>query len=287
MGSIGQYAGEKSFIQDVVIENVWLLNGQHGARLKSWAGPDVGYGYINNITFRNFWQADNQYAAYLDSCYFNVSLSNSCPKSHTPQPADAFVPDRGSRMRGVSLAGQRDQRAFRELLGLYVRQVRPGRGLPDVQFEPRRRVRQHHVQELHRDEPLRERHGERRRRHLRQHQGGCRDRLCRIQQHRGRRRAGGYLQRSAGDPPGAYAVAEAPQLRRCGMVKGRGLDRGGRRGVGDDSQGRSKEPWPFQGFYLGLGKVLWLTPVRSRSPLESRSRKQGKETEGSLGANRV
>jgi galacturan 1,4-alpha-galacturonidase len=28
MGSIGQYAGEKSFIQDVVIENVWLLNGQ-------------------------------------------------------------------------------------------------------------------------------------------------------------------------------------------------------------------------------------------------------------------
>lgn len=28
MGSLGQYAGEKSFIQDVVIENVWMLNGQ-------------------------------------------------------------------------------------------------------------------------------------------------------------------------------------------------------------------------------------------------------------------
>jgi hypothetical protein len=28
MGSVGQYAGEKSFIRDVVIENVWLLNGQ-------------------------------------------------------------------------------------------------------------------------------------------------------------------------------------------------------------------------------------------------------------------
>lgn len=28
MGSLGQYAGEKSFVQDVVIENVWLLNGQ-------------------------------------------------------------------------------------------------------------------------------------------------------------------------------------------------------------------------------------------------------------------
>lgn len=75
MGSIGQYAGEKSFIQDVVIENVWLLNGQHGARLKSWAGPDVGYGYMDNITFRNFWHADNEYAAYLDSCYFDIEAA--------------------------------------------------------------------------------------------------------------------------------------------------------------------------------------------------------------------
>lgn len=72
MGSIGQYAGEKSIIEDVVIENVWLLNGQHGARLKTWAGPNVGYGYINNVTFRNFWNANNEYAAFLDSCYFNV-----------------------------------------------------------------------------------------------------------------------------------------------------------------------------------------------------------------------
>lgn len=58
-----------------MIENIWLLNGQHGARLKSWAGPDVGYGYINNVTFRNFWNANNEYAAFLDSCYFNVSIS--------------------------------------------------------------------------------------------------------------------------------------------------------------------------------------------------------------------
>lgn len=72
MGSIGQYAGEKSIIQDVHIEDVWLLNGQHGARLKSWAGPDAGYGSIDNVTFKNFWNAGNEYAASLDSCYFNV-----------------------------------------------------------------------------------------------------------------------------------------------------------------------------------------------------------------------
>ncbi|KAI0541554.1 family 28 glycosyl hydrolase [Xylaria digitata] len=72
MGSLGQYAGEMSFVKDVVIENVWLLNGQHGARLKTWAGPDVGYGFIDNVTFRNFYQANNEYSAFIDSCYFNI-----------------------------------------------------------------------------------------------------------------------------------------------------------------------------------------------------------------------
>ncbi|KAK3985476.1 exo-polygalacturonase [Cladorrhinum sp. PSN332] len=75
MGSIGQYSGEKSFIRDVVIENVWLLNGQHGARIKAWAGPDVGYGFVDNITFRNFWNANNEYTAFLDSCYFNINAT--------------------------------------------------------------------------------------------------------------------------------------------------------------------------------------------------------------------
>ncbi|KXH68760.1 glycosyl hydrolase family 28 [Colletotrichum salicis] len=75
IGSLGQYAGEKSFVQDVVIENVWMLNGQHGARLKTWAGPNIGYGYIDNVTFRNFWQANNEYTAFIDSCYFNINAT--------------------------------------------------------------------------------------------------------------------------------------------------------------------------------------------------------------------
>jgi galacturan 1,4-alpha-galacturonidase len=79
MGSVGQYEGEKSFIQDVVIENVWLLNGQHGARLKTWAGEHVGYGFINNVTFRNIWNANNEYTAFLDSCYFNIN-ETTCAK---------------------------------------------------------------------------------------------------------------------------------------------------------------------------------------------------------------
>ncbi|KAI0204806.1 family 28 glycosyl hydrolase [Astrocystis sublimbata] len=72
MGSLGQYAGEMTFVKDVVIENVWLLNGDNGARIKTWAGPDVGYGFVDNITFRNFYQAHNDYTVAIDSCYFNV-----------------------------------------------------------------------------------------------------------------------------------------------------------------------------------------------------------------------
>ncbi|KAK1752360.1 pectin lyase fold/virulence factor [Echria macrotheca] len=75
MGSIGQYAGEMSFIRDVVIEDVWMLNGQHAARLKAWAGADAGYGFVDNVTFRNFWNANNEYTAFLDSCYFNIDAS--------------------------------------------------------------------------------------------------------------------------------------------------------------------------------------------------------------------
>jgi hypothetical protein len=53
MGSIGEYTGEKSIIENVLMENIWLMNGANGARMKSWAGPGIGYGYINNITFRS------------------------------------------------------------------------------------------------------------------------------------------------------------------------------------------------------------------------------------------
>lgn len=128
MGSIGQYAGEKSIIEDVVIENVWLLNGQHGARLKSWAGPDVGYGYINNVTFRNFWNANNEYAAFLDSCYFNVSVSPPCWPPPVPPlftPASGLMSgatllriktptttDQRNDLCSVPLTGERDQCAL-------------------------------------------------------------------------------------------------------------------------------------------------------------------------------
>ncbi|KAF4978008.1 hypothetical protein FZEAL_5553 [Fusarium zealandicum] len=80
MGSLGQYKGEISNVYDVHIENVWMLNGDYsGARIKVWAGPEVGTGTVNNVTFKNFWVARMDYGIFLDSCYFNIT-TEECNK---------------------------------------------------------------------------------------------------------------------------------------------------------------------------------------------------------------
>jgi galacturan 1,4-alpha-galacturonidase len=72
MGSIGQYPGVLDIIEHAYIENVTLLNGENGARLKAWAGEDVGYGRINNITYKNIHVENTDYPVVLDQCYFNI-----------------------------------------------------------------------------------------------------------------------------------------------------------------------------------------------------------------------
>ncbi|KXS12895.1 glycoside hydrolase family 28 protein [Gonapodya prolifera JEL478] len=79
IGSLGQYPGEQSIVEDALIENVWLLNGDNGARIKVWAGANVGYGRVNNVTFRNFHVGHVDTSALIDSCYFNVNAS-TCAK---------------------------------------------------------------------------------------------------------------------------------------------------------------------------------------------------------------
>ncbi|KAF7552055.1 hypothetical protein G7Z17_g4571 [Cylindrodendrum hubeiense] len=74
MGSLGQYKGEVSNVYDVHIENVWMMNGDYsGARIKTWAGSDIGTGFVDNVTFKNFWVGRMDYGIILDSCYFNKS----------------------------------------------------------------------------------------------------------------------------------------------------------------------------------------------------------------------
>jgi galacturan 1,4-alpha-galacturonidase len=77
MGSIGQYAGTLDYIENAYIENVTMLEAQNGARLKAWAGPNVGYGYIRNITFKDFEIGTTDWPIVLDQCYFNIN-STTC-----------------------------------------------------------------------------------------------------------------------------------------------------------------------------------------------------------------
>ncbi|KAL9618422.1 MAG: hypothetical protein Q9160_006863 [Pyrenula sp. 1 TL-2023] len=75
MGSIGQYPGVLDYIENAFIKNVTLLNGQNGARLKAWAGANVGYGRISNITFQDFVIHNTDNPVVVDQCYFNVNAS--------------------------------------------------------------------------------------------------------------------------------------------------------------------------------------------------------------------
>jgi galacturan 1,4-alpha-galacturonidase len=72
MGSIGQYPGTLDYITNAYIKNVTLLNGQTGARLKAWAGPNVGYGYIRNITYEDITIRNTDQPIVLDQCYINI-----------------------------------------------------------------------------------------------------------------------------------------------------------------------------------------------------------------------
>jgi len=73
MGSIGQYPGVKDYISNAYLKNITLLNGQNGARLKAWAGPTAGYGYIDNITYENVHIENTDAPIVLDQCYFNIN----------------------------------------------------------------------------------------------------------------------------------------------------------------------------------------------------------------------
>ncbi|CAI7639744.1 unnamed protein product [Penicillium glandicola] len=75
MGSIGQYSGVEDIIENVWIENVTLLNGQNGVRLKAWAGPDVGFGRINNVTYKDIHIENTDAPIVLDQCYFNINAT--------------------------------------------------------------------------------------------------------------------------------------------------------------------------------------------------------------------
>ena len=56
--------------------NVKMTNAQNGARIKAWAGQNVGSGIVKNVTFQNFFETTVDNPVVIDQVKFIVS--NSC-----------------------------------------------------------------------------------------------------------------------------------------------------------------------------------------------------------------
>ncbi|KIJ62472.1 glycoside hydrolase family 28 protein [Hydnomerulius pinastri MD-312] len=76
VGSLGQYAGETDIVANVYVNGISMNNAQNGARIKVFGGsPDPnssaggGTGYVQNITFENFYVNNVDYPIYLNQCY--------------------------------------------------------------------------------------------------------------------------------------------------------------------------------------------------------------------------
>lgn len=58
-----------------------MTNAQNGARIKAWAGPNVGSGIVKNITFENFFETAVQNPVIIDQVcgvglFFGVVISS-------------------------------------------------------------------------------------------------------------------------------------------------------------------------------------------------------------------
>ncbi|KAF9478122.1 glycoside hydrolase family 28 protein [Pholiota conissans] len=69
VGSLGQFPGMFDIVENVLAKNVRMTNAQNGARIKAWAGPNVGSGIVKNITFENFIEAAVDNPIIIDQCY--------------------------------------------------------------------------------------------------------------------------------------------------------------------------------------------------------------------------
>ena len=106
VGSLGQYEGEYDIVENVIASyasppyrsartrtdtslgrNITMSNAQNGARIKAWAGKNVGSGIVKNITFTGFIESNVDNPVIIDQCY-ETSDSN-CAK----YPSNTYIQD--------------------------------------------------------------------------------------------------------------------------------------------------------------------------------------------------
>ncbi|PBK66319.1 glycoside hydrolase family 28 protein [Armillaria solidipes] len=81
VGSLGQYAGIYDVIENVTASHIKMSNASNGARIKAWAGPNVGSGIVKNITFLDFEVSDVDNPIVIDQCYFSEDECNEYPSN--------------------------------------------------------------------------------------------------------------------------------------------------------------------------------------------------------------
>ena len=59
-----------------VVRNITMSNAQNGARIKAWAGPNVGGGIVKNITFQDFFETNVDNPLIVDQVLYR-SLARS------------------------------------------------------------------------------------------------------------------------------------------------------------------------------------------------------------------
>lgn len=79
VGSLGQYPDRFDIVENIYVFNVSLSNATDGARIKVWPGAETewpggigggnGAGYVRNVTYDTFGNANNDGAIRIDQCY--------------------------------------------------------------------------------------------------------------------------------------------------------------------------------------------------------------------------
>ncbi|EJD48551.1 hypothetical protein AURDEDRAFT_199569 [Auricularia subglabra TFB-10046 SS5] len=69
VGSLGQYPQFFDIAENIRVQDVRIANAQNGARIKVWAGPNVGSGRVNQIVYENVVVENVDHPLIFDQCY--------------------------------------------------------------------------------------------------------------------------------------------------------------------------------------------------------------------------
>ncbi|KAF9012593.1 glycoside hydrolase family 28 protein [Cyathus striatus] len=87
VGSLGQFAGMFDIVENVLAKNIKMSNAANGARIKAWAGQNVGSGIVKNVTFENFIESKVDNPVVIDQCY--MTSAAAC----TQFPSNTIIQD--------------------------------------------------------------------------------------------------------------------------------------------------------------------------------------------------